>query len=367
MEKYKYWLASLKDLGNAKKHKLEEYFKSPREVYHASEKKLKSVSFLEDKEADYIKSNARPEILEDYFRLRDLNVGFVHHKDDFYPAPLQNIHDKPYALFYKGNLPKDFSHGISIVGSRRLSVYGRLAAEDISDAIAKNGGLIISGMARGIDSAGHSGAIKNNQPTVAVLGCGVDVCYPKENKNLYRLISENGCILSEYPIGTPPLPLYFPMRNRIISGLCRALIVIEAASRSGSLITADFALDQGKDIYALPGRINDPLSKGTNHLIEQGADIITGIDELISALRERAILPRRSQDNKSGKKTATPALLPNEKLVMQFVEYEPVSLDDLLLKTELPLVLLLEAVTTLATKDIIRETGKNKYVKNMLD
>ncbi|ATW24549.1 DNA-processing protein DprA [Candidatus Formimonas warabiya] len=195
-------------------------------------------------------------------------------QDDAYPLLLRNIYDPPYVLFYRGTLPGEGDLCVALVGSRKATAYGRFMAETMAQGLGEKNVWVVSGMARGIDTWGHQGCLKAGGKTLAVLGSGVDVVYPRENRGLYEQIIASGAVLSELPLGTPPLAQHFPARNRIISGLSRGVIVVEAAEKSGSLITVDFALEQGRDVFAVPGPVTSALSKGTHHLIRQGAKLV---------------------------------------------------------------------------------------------
>ena len=206
-------------------------------------------------------------------------VRILTQEDGEYPAVLREIAKPPLALFVRGNLVPD-AERIAMVGSRHASSYGRHAAEEIAMGLAKTGVTVVSGAARGIDTASHKGAIRTGR-TVAVLGCGADVAYPKENARLLDEIASSGAVISEYPPGTKPLPAFFPQRNRIISGLCRGTVVVEAAERSGSLITAEFALSEGRDVFAVPGSIYSDTSRGCNRLIQQGAKLVAAVEDIL--------------------------------------------------------------------------------------
>lgn len=213
--------------------------------------------------------------------LEKKGVRIVSFWDDAYPANLREIHDPPLLLYVKGTLLQVDARSIAVVGSRRASFYGRETADRMSCELAAAGITIVSGLARGIDTAAHRGAVRGGGRTIAVLGCGVDVVYPAENKDLYEGIALHGAVVSEYPLGTPPMPYNFPRRNRIISGIARGIVVVEATEKSGSLITARLALDEGREVYSLPGRINTPQARGTNNLIKAGARLVTAAEEII--------------------------------------------------------------------------------------
>lgn len=369
-EFYKYFMAMIPFLSGNKKRKLINHFGEEKKVYKAPMTKLSSTGFItltDVKNLQDFKSSFSEDIIE---AQKKNGIKLITEDDTDYPESLKNIFNRPYGIFCKGNMT-NITNPIAIVGSRNPSAYGRCAAEDISLALAENGATIISGMARGIDTAGHFGSLRKKTKTIAVLGSGVDVCYPKENQRVYEEIQKIGAVISEFPPGTSPLPINFPMRNRIISGLSKAVIVIEAKERSGSLITADFALEQGRDVFALPGRINDPLSLGCNQLIYQGAGIITSVEDLIRTLKETGILDNKnneddnsnSKNEPSGKnkKRKTP-----EEIVLKHIDYTPVGVDDLILNCKIPISELLNALWSLTESGIIKEEKKNVYVKNTL-
>lgn len=208
-------------------------------------------------------------------------IKVVSQNDKDYPQKLLPYDKRPEFLFYKGRLPDENSPAVAMVGARACSNYGRNMAKTIARELSANGVQIISGMARGIDTYSQLGAIEGGGPTFAILGCGVDICYPVENIELYNEILKKGGIISEYPPGEQPLAWHFPLRNRIISGLSDKVLVIEAKEKSGSLITVEWALEQGKDVMALPGRVGEKLSDGCNKLIRAGAGIITSPKDVL--------------------------------------------------------------------------------------
>lgn len=202
-------------------------------------------------------------------------------EDESYPSLLKNIYDPPFVIFYRGKLPRKEDLCVAVVGSRKATAYGRLMAETIGRDLAKREVWVVSGMARGIDTWSHQGCMGAGGKTLAVLGSGVDVVYPRENRHLYEQIIATGGVISELAPGTPPLPQHFPARNRIISGLSLGVLVVEAAEKSGSLITVDFALEQGRDVFAMPGPVTSPLSRGTHKLIRQGAKLVESAEDIL--------------------------------------------------------------------------------------
>ena len=276
--------------------------------------------------------------------------------DEEYPKKLLNIKNPPKELYVIGKLP-DFSNKIvSIVGARNCSEYGSTIAKSIAKIFSKNNVQVISGLALGIDTCGHIGALEEETPTFAVLGCGANVCYPTYNYNIYEKIIENGGgIISELPDNTPPLPYNFPLRNRIISGLSDVIIVVEAKSSSGSLITADFALEQGKDIFAIPGRVGDILSVGTNNLIKQGAYILTSADDVLEhlGLIVDGFIPKKESDIEK--------LDYFERLVYDILNEKTLHIDQIVEKAKLPINKCLNVLISLELYGLVKSAMNNYY------
>lgn len=215
--------------------------------------------------------------------LLENGIAIITDKDESYPELLRQSQGHPKTLFVKGDL-KRYDLAIAIVGSRKSTPYGKVLASELAFEMAKAGIAIVSGAARGIDTAAHLGAIEAGGLTFAVLGCGIDIVYPPENKNLYRDIASCGALISEYEMGTPPYASNFPARNRIVAGMCQGVVVVEAAEKSGALITADFALNYGRDVFAVPGFIKNETSRGTNSLIKQGAYLVESANDIFEIL-----------------------------------------------------------------------------------
>lgn len=224
----------------------------------------------------------------EYGRMRARGIFLVTEKDRQFPERLKGIPDPPCVLYCAGKLPQEGKKAVALVGARDCTEYGRYMAGQFGAAFAKAGVQVISGMARGIDGIGQSAALREGGYSLGVLGCGVDICYPQENRELYEMLLEAGGVCSEYPPGTEPRAVLFPPRNRIISGLSDAVLVVEARERSGTLITVDMALEQGREVYALPGRATDPLSGGCNRLIRQGAGLASSPEELLGEILEES-------------------------------------------------------------------------------
>ena len=278
-----YWLAlgSIPGIGAHTCKRLLLHFGSPKSVFEASLSDLLSVEGVGEEMARRIKGfNRWKEVDEELRAARRKGVDIVTLGDDRYPGMLREIYDPPPYLYVMGRLLGD-EKAIAIVGSRSATPYGLGIAYRMAMDLASLGFTIVSGMARGVDSEAHRGALKAGGRTVAVLGCGVDIVYPPEGRGLYREIAKEGAVLSELPLGTPPYGRNFPRRNRIISGLCLGVLVVEATLKSGSLITAGFALEQGREVFAIPGSITSGRSRGTNLLIKKGAKLVEDVDDIL--------------------------------------------------------------------------------------
>lgn len=355
--KYEYWFANLMKLSCKRKLEIRQVIKTAEELYYIEETALKQC--VENaKERTLLLDSARSwKLDEEFHKMKQKQAQFVTILDEEYPKRLRNIPSPPYALFFKGMLPREDRSSVAIVGARECTPYGEVMAKEFAKALAKKGVQIISGMARGVDSAGQSGALEVGGESFGVLGCGVDICYPREKIGLYMDLQGSGGVISEFPLGTNPLPQYFPARNRIISGLADTILVMEAKEQSGSLITADMALEQGKDVYALPGPINSRLSMGCNRLIRQGAGILLSPDEL---LQELGIC----QDNEKENNEQIKILLETtENIVYSCLDLQPQNLEYLFNVTKIPISELLDVLMRLQLKGVVKEISKNYYVR----
>jgi DNA processing protein len=310
-----YWLAlSLTPgLGSTLTKRLLDQFNSPEAVFQAPMKELQKIEGLSEKVALEIrKGPLEKTVKRELSLLKEVGGDIVTLRDDAYPKRLRDIYDPPAVLYIRGELKKEDELAVSIVGSRKTSPYGRWVTEKISQELARNGVTIVSGMARGIDSLAHWGAISVGGRTIAVLGCGIDVIYPSENKNLFSKIIDHGAVLSEFRMGSPPEAGHFPKRNRIISGLSLGVVVAEASTKSGSLLTAGYALEQGREVFAVPGNVGFEGSKGTNRLIKEGAKIVESSDDILEE-----ILPQWRREGEILQKVESPGRnLPEEERVL---------------------------------------------------
>lgn len=281
---YWVWLSSLVKLTPRKRFELLEYFNEPVYIWCAGRHELEGTGCLTAVEIDVICDKALKEgVKVHYDNICRHDMEIVTLNSPQYPALLKCIYDPPSVLYVKGKM-KSAAANIAIVGSRNATLYGLDTSAKLSQGLAGYGLTIVSGMARGIDTQAHRGAVKASGNTVAVLGCGLDKVYPPENRKLMQQIIENGAVISEYLPGTAPLAYNFPARNRIISGISVGVIIVEAGEKSGSLITTDYALEQGRDVFSVPGNIDSSVSAGTNRLIRDGAKIVTCLYDILDEL-----------------------------------------------------------------------------------
>lgn len=308
-------------------------------------------------------------------RVKQLGGDILLLDDGSYPAFLREIADPPIVLYVKGDWQECFDlPGVAVIGSRRCSTYGENASEMLSRDLAERGICIISGLARGIDAAAHKGALSAGGRTIGVIGTGIDIVYPRENTRLTNDILENGgCIVSQFPLGTPPLPENFPFRNRMISGLSLGVLVVEASERSGSLITARLAAEQGREVMAVPGNITSGNSFGTNYLIKSGAKLVQHWQDVVAEMPSdiaARILPPPT-DGKDGPAAAQPQLAPaglteNELKVWNSLTADvETHIDQLIAKTELSFGDLNSALISLDIKDLIRVLPGKNYARRI--
>ena len=270
--KYAYFLCSTYTIGGVRAERLLARFGSPRAVYEAETEEWREC--VGNSAAEALERQKKSgEWEREYGQLSEQQIHFLLREEKGFPGKLAEIPDSPYGIFYRGKLPDENEPAVAVIGARECSEYGRYVAEELGQYLGRAGIQVISGMARGIDGISQQAALLAGGTSYGVLGCGVDICYPSQNRKLYEELIQKGGLLSTYAPGTKALPAYFPPRNRIVSGLADALIVIEARQKSGTLITVDMALEQGKDVYVVPGRITDRLSDGCNRLLTQGAGV----------------------------------------------------------------------------------------------
>ncbi|WP_053957447.1 DNA-processing protein DprA [Inediibacterium massiliense] len=282
---YLVWLRSISGVGNQTIEYLIKKFGNAKNIYNASIEDIKKLSGINKSVIHNIIENKDLCMISRWReKMEKYKIDIITKKDKEYPKDLKYIYNAPYLLFKRGNFSDEDTNAVAIVGSRKASPYGKYVAYHLAKELAQRKITVVSGMAYGIDTMAHKGAIENGGRTISILGCGLNICYPKTNQKLMLEIEKSGVLLSEYGVDVEPLPQHFPARNRIISGIAKGLIVVEAGIKSGSLISAELALEQGKEVFAVPGNINHPLSEGTNRLIQQGAKLVTNIEDVLEEL-----------------------------------------------------------------------------------
>jgi DNA processing protein len=284
--------------------------------------------------------------------IRDMGAEVLTIRDPGYPAHLRNIPDAPLVLYKKGSL-KLGPDTIAIVGSRRASFEGMNMAEKIAQTVSSLGITVVSGLARGVDAAAHRGALKEKGKTIGVLGCGIDICYPSENRSLFDKVGNEGCILTEYAPGERPLPHHFPARNRIIAGLSKGVLVVEASQRSGSLITARLGLEYGREVMAVPGSIFDEGYKGANSLIKQGARLIDGMEDIIATCFPDLTLKKEKQVDLDN----------DERYIYGIIGPVKIHVDEIIDKSGMETRHVMAIITNLELKEAIRAIPGGFYLR----
>lgn len=347
------WLNSL-NIGNQNIQKIYSQVDDLRNIWYMHRSEINSLNGISSKiKETIIKSRDEDYIKRVLYKLKEQNIDVITICDKDYPEHLKNIYDKPLVLYVKGNIIDDDEFALGIVGSRKSTSYGKWVTEKLVGELSGLGITIVSGLAIGIDSIAHRTALESNGRTIAVLGNGLDIIYPKRNKDLYSEIPKKGAIISEYFLGVAPLQFNFPQRNRIISGLSLGIIVIEAKEKSGSLITCQHALEQGKEVFAVPGNINSVFSKGTNKLIKEGAKLVMDVDDILEELyqlQERAKKIKKENIDYSN-------LSELEIKVVELIKEGPIHCDSIVLKTGMNISTINSILTVLELKGLIKEIG----------
>ncbi|MFQ5454854.1 MAG: DNA-processing protein DprA [Nitrospirota bacterium] len=364
-----YWigLRLIPGLGDYLYKKLLAVFGSPEKVFSASVSQIKGVEGIGEKAAKEIVSfSYHKKVVEEIAKIKEMGISLITMNDEEYPDNLRHIYDPPPMLYMKGMLKDVDKRSVAIVGSRNASGYGKWIAGKISRGLGSKGFTVVSGMARGIDSSAHKGAIESGGRTIAVIGCGIDTIYPPENKMLMKEILRAGAVISEFMIGTKPASYNFPRRNRIISGFSLGTLIVEASSRSGSLITAKFALEQGRELFAIPGNIGAKNSMGTNSLIKNGAKLVDNEDDIIEEL-----LPQL-EDNLKFKKGGNlkeerniPELSTDEEIIYNFLSLEPTHVDEVIIKSMMSSNRVSALLLDLELKGIIKRISGGMFIREV--
>jgi DNA processing protein len=349
------------NIGNKNIIKIMELFDDIREVWTLKENILRKILNNKDDLVDKILSNRNNNyLLELKNKINSLNIDIITILDENYPERLKYIYDRPIVLYIMGKYKEEDSLAIAIVGSRKATAYGKWACEKFAKELVNMGITIVSGLALGIDSVAHKSAIEAGGRTIGVLGNGIDVIYPKKNYALYNEVAQNGIVFTEFPIGTQPFNYNFPQRNRIISGLSLGVVVIEAKEKSGSLITAHLALDQGKEVFALPGNINSIYSGGTNRLIKDGARPLLDIDDIIEEIYEL----QAHMEKKKRESIDYFSLSNTEANIIKIIEEGPTHCDTIAMKTGMDISSIMSMLTILELKGLIKELSNRIFTLN---
>jgi len=355
----KSWLRLSKlELTPRRAASLIEHFGSPEAVFAAKESELRSVEGLTGRSLEKLLSPEPADLDKSVEVLEKNNIRLIPFTDKDYPSNLLQIIDPPVVIFVRGEIKESDKFAVAIVGSRRASIYGKSMAEKIARDLTNHGLTIISGGARGVDAAAHKGALSTGGRTIAVLGCGIDVCYPKEYKELYNRIAENGAVISEFPPGTSPEGWRFPARNRIISGLSLGVLVVQAPVDSGALITARYAQEQGREIFVLPGNVDDIRNQGCHELIRDGATLIESAEHILEDLgihAEDVPKPQLAFEFES--------LNDEERKLVEALSLQPKHVDQIILETKIPAPQAIGTLTMLEMKGLVKRVPGNSYVR----
>ena len=362
------WLALrlVPGVGARTIHRLMQQFGSPEGVFAASREHLSRVPGLTNRTVDAIRSfPAEKAAQKEMARLHTLGMHIIRWGTRDYPDLLANISDPPPILYVKGELLPEDERSVAVVGSRRASAYGLSVCRRLCAGLAWQGWTVVSGMARGIDSAAHLGALETGGRTLAILGTGLDVVYPRENRKLSQRIAASGALVSEFPLGTPPEPGNFPIRNRIISGLALGVVVVEATAKSGSLITARMALEQDRQVFAIPGQIDQQSFAGPHRLIKEGAKLVEGpediVDELSPMISRKS--PARVVQREEVLHGAHAEMGERERMLWSVLGTEPLHIDDITRKLDLSVSQTAELLLRLEIKGLIRQLPGTFFVR----
>jgi len=356
-EDSKYWIGFniVRGIGSAKFQMLLDHFGDLESAWHADAKELGRAGLDKRATRNLLDVRRRVDLDDELTKVEQAGAMVYTWDDSSYPSLLRHVHHPPPVLYVKGTLRPEDEWAVSVVGTRRATVYGREAARFLAGDLTRNGVTVVSGLARGIDTHAHKAALDAGGRTIAVLGCGVDIVYPVENARLAEAITENGALVTEYPLGTPPESSNFPPRNRIISGLSLGTVVVEAGEGSGALITADFALEQGRDVFAVPGNIFHRGARGTNKLIQQGAKLVLAVEDILEEMNLTMISQHQEVRQ----------IVPENETEAQLLSYlsaEPIHIDEIRQESGLPITAVSSTLALMELKGLIRQVGGMNYV-----
>ncbi len=357
MDPKKFWVGfnMVKGIGAVRFRQILDFFGSAETAWDAPFSAMRSAGLPQKVAENFIMVRNQVDLDRVMERINTGGIRVMTWEDSDYPRRLKEIDQSPPVLYVKGAINVEDDWAVAVVGTRRITPYGRQVANEIATYLAQNGVTVVSGLARGVDAITHQAALQAGGRTIAVLGSGVDVIYPPEHRKLSADIVKQGALVSDYPVGTSPDGVNFPPRNRIISGLSLATVVVEAGEKSGALITAEFAVEQGRDVFAVPGSILAPQSEGTNQLIEQGARPLLKMSEILESLKLEQI-PEKQQVRKLN------PLNPVEQNLLQHLSSEPMHIDQICAMTGLPIHDVSATLTMMELKGFISQVGGMNYV-----
>jgi DNA processing protein len=360
------WLAlrGIPGVGPVLFHRLTQAFGTPAQVFQTPLHDLCALRGISSSLAEAILGFRQWDRVEDHLaRLKALGADMLTLDDPNYPLRLKEIPYPPPLIFVKGEITPEDSLALAMVGTRAASYYGKKTCGSLAKELARRGVTVVSGLARGIDTAAHQGALEEGGRTLAVLGCGLDVIYPPENRELYGRIPMSGALITEYPLGTPPEAHNFPRRNRLISGLALGVLVVEAGARSGTTITAQCALEQGREVLAVPGPINAPTSLGPHRLIQQGAKLVQDVEDILAELpKVRAPAKPGSPPSAKVPAPAQPVQFRVDDPLLPLLGAEPLQLEELVQASRLPAPEVMSRLTLLELQGLVRELPGKCYV-----
>jgi DNA processing protein len=354
----KYWLgfSLVPEIGPKRLAHLLNWFGDLPAAWTASEGQLRQCGLDKQPVANLIATRAQIDIDAELARVERVGASLVTMADHRYPSLLSQVPDAPTVLYVRGTLSPEDNRALGIVGTRKATTYGRDVAYDLAKQLAQNGVTVVSGLAHGIDTAAHRGAIDGGGRTIAVLGCGIDRIYPADNRELAHETSLHGAIVSEFPLGTPPEGRNFPRRNRVISGLALGVLVVEADLGSGALITAEMALDQGREVFAVPGNIYNQASRGTNRLIQDGAKLVVSVSDILDELD----IKHQTVQTQAIAEHIVPANETEARLLEQLCA-DPLHVDEIARLSGLPIATVTSTLTVLELKGLARAVGQMQY------
>ncbi len=356
MSELKYWIGFtlIPGIGPVRFSRIREYFGDLERAWQASGPELEAAGLDQKASKTIVAQRSKVDLEAEMEKLARYKVKVLTLGDASYPPRLREIYEAPPVLYVRGEILPEDEWALAVVGSRRVTSYGRQVTEELTTGLAQAGLTIVSGLARGVDTVAHRAALKAEGRTIAVLGCGLDMVYPGENLRLAQEIIQHGALISDYPLGTRPKPENFPRRNRIMSGLSLGVLVTEAMDRSGALITANLALEQDREVFAVPGNVFSPASRGCNRLIRDGAKLVQEVNDILEELN-LSLVPQHL-----GKE-----VLPENEVESQIVRLlsrEPLHIDEICRNTKLPTSTVASTLALMELKGMVRQLGGMNYV-----